>query len=142
MSVQNAFDSLNISPVFATQLMSALGLQTYELDDPVRFKRLEDIVRKISLSPDPMFLISRLTTGKQVDKLDHVWGYLELQDRLDSKMQEMRAMDERHDTLVRFATEKGTNPLDLDEYRASASQKDSLSREIGSIRTEMSIYEK
>lgn len=142
MSVQEALDSLSVSPIFASRLISALGLQPYELDDPVRFGRLEDVVRNISSHPDPWFLIGKITSGKQVDRLDHVWGYLELSSRLARKAGEMEEASRRHETILRFAQEKGSDPESMDDYRDSVSAQESIARDMAMIRGEMAAYEK
>jgi hypothetical protein len=38
--------------------------------------------------------VNKVTAGKNVDKLDHIWGYLNLRRQLDTKHSELEKLQE------------------------------------------------
>ena len=94
MSIDQQFDSLNVSAIEASDIMATLEMSNHEIDDPVRFQRFKDIIDYVKTVPDKRFFINKAIAGKSVDKLNHLWGYVELNKRKDAKRKELAKLDE------------------------------------------------
>lgn len=79
-----------------TEIMGLAGINSSDLVDPVRFQRFKDILDYIKTVPKEhrSYTISKAIAGKNVDKLDHLWGYTELSKRKSSKLKELKQLDE------------------------------------------------
>lgn len=79
MDIEQQFNDLGVDAVIGTELMNLLGLNQYDIMDTPRFIRFQEVIQYFKNQPERSFVINKLTIGKMVDKLDHVWGYIELQ---------------------------------------------------------------
>lgn len=92
-TLERAFNDMGGSAIVATDIMTRLDVKDYDLNDPVRFKRFQDVLSYLK-DKDFRFLINKITTAKNVDKLDHVWGYVELSKQKEDKERELAKLGE------------------------------------------------
>lgn len=78
MDIETQFNDLGVDAITGTKLMDILALNVSDFHDPARFMRFKDIIGYFKDVPDSAFVLRKITVGKFVDKLDHVWGYTEL----------------------------------------------------------------
>jgi hypothetical protein len=138
----DSFNDIGISPILTTNIMQWLGLATYEVEDPVRFERIKDVINGLKKYKDPQRIINKLTAGKNVDKLDHVWGWLQLDSRMNEYESKMTDLIKQKEEIIRFSNEKQVDFNDLDDYIKVVDQITNLYQEIKHSQEEMFIYEK
>lgn len=80
MNIERSFEDLGIDAVTGVRLMDVLNVSPHELALPQRFSRLSTIIDYLKLfSEDTQrFLINKATRGKPIDKLDHMFEYVDL----------------------------------------------------------------
>ena len=83
------FSDMNADPIEAAEIMEIAGIHQKDLIFPTRFNRVKEIVKFFSGKIDKSSAIRRLIAGKNVDTVDHLYGYVELRKQLDSKMNEV-----------------------------------------------------
>lgn len=83
MDIERKFEDLGVDAITGLQLMKSLGLYPDDFYDEARFLRFKDIIDYFKDIPDRDYLFNKITIGKNVDKLDHVWGYTQLAQQKD-----------------------------------------------------------
>jgi len=78
MDIESKFGDLGVDAVTGIKLMRLLNVSTEDFVDEMRFMRFKDVIDYFKDIPDTNYIINKVTVGKPVDKLDHVWGYVEL----------------------------------------------------------------
>lgn len=78
MDIGQRFQDMGIDAITGVELMKSLGLSSDDFIDPARFERFKDVIDYFKNLPDRNYILNRLVVGKNVDKLDHIWGYTEL----------------------------------------------------------------
>lgn len=136
MDIEQAFNDLGVDAVVGTKLMDILGLTSSDFVDPARFMRFKDIIGYFKDVPDSGYILNKITTGKLVDKLDHVWGYTDLARQKQSLKQEATALNKQSETISRFDEE---NPFAMGELIKKSNELADRSREIDE---QMYAYEK
>lgn len=137
------FDDLGIDAVSGSEIMNLLGITPYQLDDPIIFNRISEVVKYLKEIPDKSFFVNRITAGKPgVNKLDHVWSYIEvLNKREDIQNGLLQAEKE-----VRGYSEKEIlgqlSEIERSLAADSVKRKDSLNEELIMIRDHQLAYEK
>lgn len=77
--IERQFEDLGIDAITGIKIMSALNLNPDDFYDGGRFLRFKDVIDFFKNIPDRDYVLNMITIGKNVDKLDHVWGYTQLQ---------------------------------------------------------------
>lgn len=89
-----AFEDLGVDAITGTEIMSYAGVSPDEIQDPVRFERLRDIIDYVKKLPDRRYFVSKVTAGRDGERLDHLWGYVELHKQRESKLSEIKKLEE------------------------------------------------
>ena len=94
--MEEKFNDMGIDAMTGTEIMSLTGLSAFDVKNPAIFEKLKDSISYIkTLPPDQRsFFINKVVAGKNVNKLDHLWGYVELNKKRDVKMKEMEQLKE------------------------------------------------
>jgi hypothetical protein len=88
------FNSLNLDPLLATQIIRLLGMREYEINIPQRYNQLRDIVTYLQHSSNPRAEVLKvLSKSYGGDRLDTVWTYIELQKEKDNKIKQLDPKD-------------------------------------------------
>jgi hypothetical protein len=113
MKAESAFEDLNIDAMTATKLMGQFGLSLFDLQNPARFSRFQQVVDFIKNYPEDIqnHFISKVLVGKgAVDKLDKFFEYSQLlqkRSKTESKLNDIRVqgsqMGATADPLLRVA---------------------------------------
>lgn len=89
------FEDLGVDALVGTEIMHLTGVTPDELQNAAIFQRVKDIMDYVKRLPNRSGFINRVLVGKNVDnKLEHLWGYVELQKRRDSKINELKQLEE------------------------------------------------
>ena len=88
----NPFDVSGSDPVIGTAVMQALGMTTADLSQPDKFNKLNDILKYVGNRMGAEQLLSRITHGKNGDKLTMAWEYIGLRSKHDSLKGEMERL--------------------------------------------------
>lgn len=135
MDIEQAFNDLGVDAVNGVKLMNMLGLSSSDFHEPARFMRFKDIIDYFKDVPDPAFVLGRITTGKLVDKLDHVWGYCELARQKSAIKSEADAVNKQIGITSKF--EDG-NPLAVNEL---VRKSNDIANRANDIDQQMQAYE-
>ena len=105
ISTESAFNELGIDAITGVEIMDWLGISAIDLGDPARFGRFHDIIDYFKQFPvdTQRYIIRKVTNGKNVDKLNHVWEYSEL-------LKNKRAAEEAIEKVKTELSALGTNP--------------------------------
>jgi len=83
MDIERQFEDLGVDAITGIQLMRSLGLYPDDFIDEARFLRFKDVIDYFKEIPDRDYLFNKILIGKNVDKLDQVWGYTQLAKQKD-----------------------------------------------------------
>lgn len=83
MDIERKFEDLGIDAITGIQLMKSLNIYPDDFIDGARFMRFKDVIDYFKNIPDRDYILNKITIGKNVDKLDHVWGYTQLSKQKD-----------------------------------------------------------
>lgn len=139
LSTESIFNELGLDAITATQLMDWLSLSTADIQDPKRFHELRataDYLKQFPLDTQ-RFLIQRATNGKMVDKLKQMFEYTQLLKNRDAIKSNLEKIQSEKQALSPWNGE--IDPILL---ASNAHQELALSQHLGSIKEELSIYEK
>lgn len=94
--MEEKFNDLGVDAIVGADLMYKVGITQDDLLDPQAFEKMRDIIAYLkTLPPEQRSLITnRVLTGKNVDKLSHMWGYIELSKKAEAKMKELNTLKE------------------------------------------------
>lgn len=94
--MEEKFNDLGVDAIVGSDLMYKVGITQDELMDPRAFEKMRDIISYLKELPPEQrsLMMNRVLTGKNVDKLDHMWGYVELNKRANAKMKELDMLKE------------------------------------------------
>jgi len=92
--MEDKFNDMGVDAFTGSEIMRMAGVSTSDIQSPPIFQKLIDITSYIKTIPPEhrSFFMNKVTAGKNVDKLDHLWGYVELNKRRDSKMKELDSL--------------------------------------------------
>lgn len=141
--MERNFSDLGIDPIKGAEIMQLLNVSPFDLQEPAKFQRVRDIVDFLKKYEDYSFLINKITLGKNVDKVDHVWGYIELNKQKQQKLTELQRVAQQVDTFIDFTSKKDMgNPEDSDTYRQLIDTRFAKEKEVARIDEELSFYER
>lgn len=89
MEFNNQLEGVSGDPEIVAKVVFSLGLNSDDLLDPVRSTRIQETINYLTKTSNPELLITKLTSGKQVDKIDHIWSYFKVQEEkqiIDSQL--------------------------------------------------------
>ena len=78
--MEDKLNEIGVDALLGVEVMSKVGIHPSHLKDGYTFNKVKDIMQYMSTVPpqDRSYFLNKITAGKNVDKLDHVWGYIEL----------------------------------------------------------------
>lgn len=88
--MEDKFKDLGINAILGSDIMWKLGISEDELKIPGNFEKMKDVIEFLKEIPTEEIsrTLSRVTVGKNVDKLDHMWQYSMLsKQRMDLRKQ-------------------------------------------------------
>jgi len=80
INLEEAFGDVGVNAIVGVKFMDLLGIYNGDLQIASRMARFEDVVSYLKRFPEDTqrFLVTKATRGKMVDKLNHVWEYVNL----------------------------------------------------------------
>lgn len=88
----------------ASQIIELLGIAPYELDNPHRYNRLQDIATYFKGKPEMRSKILQIISKAHGDKLDAVWTYVELYNEKIRALQKLDPQDFAEDIEEQLKT--------------------------------------
>lgn len=85
----NVFSDANIGVEAAAELMDVIGISYDDLADPVIYRRFKDIAHHFQNSRDISGDVLRLMKPNIPDALDHVWSYVQLNERYEKEVSKL-----------------------------------------------------
>lgn len=141
MSILENILGAGSSAVFATEMMNILGLNQYDLEDPVRYERFKEVIAKLKDNPQYSYIAKKVTLGKSVDKLDHLWGYLAVNDRADLIEKEIEALDKEISTLTDLSEVSKMDEYGSARHAELSKKKAALEESLEKSLEEISLYQ-
>ena len=94
--MEDKFNDMGIDAFTGSQIMNLSGVSSSDIKNPAIFQKLFDVVNYVKTVPleHRSHFMNKVVAGKNIDKLDHLWGYVELNKRRDSKMKELDQLKE------------------------------------------------
>lgn len=133
---ERTFQDLGLDAITGVELMDSLGVSLMDVSIPQRFHRLHAVIDFLKQFPEDTrrFLISKAVRGKSVDKLDHMFEYVNL---LQSKKmyEDILGNIEKEHSVMEFSADS----MKLSEIVARSTDARS---KLNQINEEITIYEK
>lgn len=134
---------MGVSPIFATSLMGLLEIHPDELVDSVRFERFKDVLICLKDDKNYSYIVNKLTRGKQIDKLNHVWSYTKLEHEKKRLLEERDGIQRNLDLILRMSGDKQVkDPADVVGYSDHLKMINGVNDSLRKIDEEMGFYEK
>lgn len=94
--MEDKFHDLGVDAIVGSDLMYQVGITQDDLLDPQAFEKMRDIIQFLKELPPEQrsHMMSKVLAGKNVDKLSHMWGYVELSKKANTKMEELDLLKE------------------------------------------------
>lgn len=94
--MEEKFNDLGVDAIVGSDLMYKVGISESDLIIPGNFEKLKDVISFMKeLPPDQRsFMMSKVLASKNVDKLSHMWAYVELSKKQMSKQKELDLLKE------------------------------------------------
>lgn len=99
MDIERQFEDLGVDAITGIELMRQLNINPTDFIDTARFMRFKDVIDYFKDIPDRSYLFNKITIGKNVDKLDHVWGYTQLAQQKNSLKSNIESDTKRLQTI-------------------------------------------
>lgn len=94
--MEDKINDMGADAFLAAEVMSKTGVHPTHLKDGYTFNKLKDIMQFMATVPpqERSYFLNKITTGKNVDKLDHVWGYIELNKKKNEAEKGLKQLQE------------------------------------------------
>lgn len=143
LSTSNPFSDLNVDPIKGTEILSYLGVTPSTLSHPTIFNQVQDILAHLQNVEDYRWFINKAVGAKNVDKLQHVWEYVKLQ---EERAQLSGDLDKINRNISEATMKEQDGQLDELEKKVVIpdlfNQKRDLTKRVSRIDEELAIYEK
>ena len=140
MSILENIQATGSTALFATEVMSLLGLNPYDLEDPSRFEKFKSVISYLKTQENYRYIIKKIALNKNVDPLDTVYDFVKLNEDMDLVEKEYKEVSEQIDTLVKFSSEKGVEPEELADYKTLSDKRDSIISKLQALNDEAKLY--
>lgn len=139
MSNESLLQGIDIK--FFADVYEWIGANQMDLEDPVRFAKIKDIIAYIKDKPDPKHLIIRAINSKNTDKIQHLWEYVQIRQKAEQLMEEHEKLEEMEGGVSeKFAyTQSEEDAFELSRVRE---MKDNIYKDLEYAQEEIRIYEK
>lgn len=76
--MEEKFNDLGVDAIVGGDLMYKVGITETDLRQPGNFEKMKDIISFMKELPpeERSHTFNKILLGKNVDKLDHMWGYV------------------------------------------------------------------
>lgn len=94
--MEDKFNDLGVDAIVGSDLMYRTGITADDLRNPQSFEKMRDIIAYLKEVPPEQrsYLFNKVLAGKNVDKLEHMWNYIELSKRREAKEAELNLLEE------------------------------------------------
>lgn len=135
-------EDLNIDAINGAEIMSLLGLSSYQLDDPITMNRMTDVIKYLKDVPDKSFFVNHIMIGKNIqDKLSHVWTYIEVLKKREETESNLSNVEKQlrgySDRAIMNQLSEAEKPIIFELSK----QKDSILTELSRNKEEVFKYE-
>lgn len=127
-----------LTSLAAVDLFSKLGMSKQDLGDPQKFGKFQELVKFFEGKNDPGFWISKVTQGKNVDKLDQVWEYSQLHTR---RAESNKHMEELAEQLEELEMKDGLTTDELELKFTLMDESSHLENGLQYLNEEIGFYE-
>jgi hypothetical protein len=139
MSNESLLQGIDIK--FFADVYEWIGANQLDLEDPVRFAKIKDIIAYIKDKPDPKHIIIKAINSKNTDKVQHLWEYVQVRQKAEQLMSEYEKMEEMEGGISeKFEdTQSEEDAFELSRVRE---MKGNLYKDLEYAQEEIRIYEK
>lgn len=83
-----------IDALEGAEIMELVGLSVDDLKFPDKYQKFQDIASYLTGKVDKSFIVHKISAGKNVNMLDHVWSYITLRKQHEAKSAELKKLEE------------------------------------------------
>lgn len=78
--MEEKFNDLGVDAIVGGDLMYKVGITEWDLRQPEKFEKMKEIISYLKEIPleERSVVFNKVLLGKNVDKLDHMWGYVSI----------------------------------------------------------------
>jgi len=113
------------------------GLTKDDLNEPIRLKRFEEIIKFLDKHPDPNFFVRKAVGNKQVDRLDFIHEYVGFHQQKSILEQQKQILDSK----ISLYDRNDLTELERKNLGEIIENKLELERSIDNLKQEIQIYE-
>jgi hypothetical protein len=139
MSISEIYNDIGADSITITDILMALGLNPDELQFGDRFMKFKDVMEYLKDQPNYSYIIRKLTTGKQVDALQHLWEWTQLsksRDRYEKELQDKKSILENMGEVDVEIADQET----LSKYLTAKNDFDIMNQLLSDTNDEIKIY--
>ena len=94
--MEDKFSDLGVDAIVGGDLMYKVGITEWDLRDPSKFEKMKDIISYLKEIPpeERGVVFNRVLMGKNVDKLDHMFGYVSISRKFNEAKKNMDLLRE------------------------------------------------
>lgn len=96
--MEQHFDSKFVdikSPIEETAgILSLIGINSDDLVDPITYNRFREVAEYFAGKEDARFIMNKTLAGKDVNKLDHLFGYVTLRKEHENTKKRLIKLEE------------------------------------------------
>ena len=78
-NIEQNFEDLGVDAITGVNLMRLTGITPDDFLDPISFMKFQDVIKYFKNVPNTEYIINKITIGKPVDKLNHIWGFVQME---------------------------------------------------------------
>lgn len=141
MEFNNLFQNVKGDPEKVSDIVFKLGLTRDDMSDPVRNTKLLEVINTLASKDDYSYYINKLTLNKNVDKIDHLWGFF----ALDNNKRNMEGSLEKLQRSIAESDEKIRSGIEISETERAyigglINSKNKIEGDLNSINEQLSYY--
>jgi hypothetical protein len=133
------FRELQVDPIEGTEIMSLIGADVTQLSNPGKFNKIREIINYFQGKQDKQYVISKLTLGKNVDKINFLFEYIGLRKQYEAKMNEMASLKSPDELINSVPDEKDREQLK--SILGTSNLADIKTRELAQLQEQLALYE-
>lgn len=119
-------------------ILDALRITQDDFQESKRADQVSKVVKYLAQHPDPAFFIRKALGSKQVDRVDFMDEYIEINEDLDRFKKDLTETEEK----LSVYDPEDINDIDMTVYQPLKEKRDFLESYINSLQQELRIYEK
>lgn len=129
-------------PLLVGRLIEKLKISSDDFKIESRISKLEKVVKYLSNVEDPEHFIMRALGSKQVDKLDFISEYIDINQNFEEAKNELYRINKRLEMYTYDKPVDEISPQEIAVYENLTADRLQAERRLQDVKTEIAVYER